>query len=304
MDADGLAHAVVAALVGRGAAPRRVMAVACRRRGDRVAVAVMAAATFLGLGRRRGDLMAMPMVTAARPRLVLRACPAWQWRWWRSADFLGRRRGGGRVAMPVMAVAHLLGLAAGPRRGSGGGACRRPARPRRAGDGASWQKGAGDACRRPAWPLAAGSVAWRWWWWTRASAAPPASAKTAAATMASAQERMGLVMDIPGLLRPRAGNQAHSSMAPRRAWLGRRAPSAQVRQILGDQAGADGCAAFGVDPDPGRGGFETVHPLRHQPADQAGQHVAGARGGEPRRAVEADGGAGRQARRSPCPRRP
>ncbi len=51
----------------------------------------------------------------------------------------------------------------------------------------------------------------------------------------------------------------------------------QVRQVLGDQAGAVGRAGLGVDPGAGARGLEALHALGDQAGDESGQHVAATR---------------------------
>jgi hypothetical protein len=55
------------------------------------------------------------------------------------------------------------------------------------------------------------------------------------------------------------------------------------REILRDHAGAGSGGGRAMDRYGGAGGFEGRHALGEQSGGKAGQHVAGARGGEPGR---------------------
>ena len=63
------------------------------------------------------------------------------------------------------------------------------------------------------------------------------------------------------------------------------------RQILRDQPGPCLPRALAVHPHADAGGLVGRHALRQKPRDHAGQHVAGAGGGQPRRRVGRDAGA-------------
>ena len=65
----------------------------------------------------------------------------------------------------------------------------------------------------------------------------------------------------------------------------------QVRQVLGDQARTEARAGLGMQPDRGAGRLEGRHALRQQAGGDAGEHVAGAGGGQPGRGVGVDRGA-------------